>query len=124
MEISKNPITLEKHLQKWGMKKCPIDNSLRIFQQKFALNIIRNMMLLKHTRFSQFLGSVEGINTKTLSVRLREMEDYGLIKRKVTQKRPLQVEYTLTEMKIAQLVHLFCPILYLILFRTVFALCI
>jgi len=97
MEIVKNPITLEKHLQKWGMKKCPIDHSLRIFQQKFALNIIRNMMLLKHTRFSQFLGSVEGINTKTLSIRLKEMEEYGLIKRKVTQKRPLQVEYTLTE---------------------------
>jgi len=97
MEIVKTPITLEKHLQKWGMKKCPIDNSLRVFQQKFALNIIRNMMLLKHTRFNQFLGSIEGINTKTLSIRLREMEDYGLIKRKVTQKRPLQVEYTLTE---------------------------
>jgi len=31
---------------------------------------------------------------------------------------------SLTEMKIAQLVHLFCPILYLILFRTVSALCI
>ena len=97
MEQMENPITLEKHLQKWGMKKCPIDNSLRIFQQKFALNIIRNMMLLKHTRFSQFLGSIEGINTKTLSIRLKEMEGYGLIKRKVTQKRPLQVEYALTE---------------------------
>jgi len=97
MEISKNQITLEKHLQKWGMKKCPIDNSLMILQQKFALHIIRNMMILKHTRFSQFLGSVEGINTKTLSIRLKEMEGYGLIKRKVTQKRPLQVEYTLTE---------------------------
>ncbi len=55
------------------------------------------MMLLKHTRFSEFLGSIEGINTKTLSIRLKEMEEYGLIKRKVTQERPLQVEYTLTE---------------------------
>ena len=90
-------LTLQEHLDNWGLKACPINNSLKIFQQKFALNIIRNMMLLDHTKFSQFLGSIEGINTKTLSIRLKELEEYGLIDRKVTQGRPLQVEYTLTK---------------------------
>ncbi len=90
-------ITLEEHLKNWGLKGCPINNSLKIFQQKFALNIIRNMMLLKQTKFSQFLGSIEGINTKTLSVRLKQLEEYGLIDRKVTQQRPLQIEYSLTK---------------------------
>ncbi len=90
-------LTLQEHLKNWGLKACPINNSLKIFQQKFALNIIRNMMLLKHTKFNQFLGSIEGINTKTLSIRLKELEGYGLIERNVTQERPLQVEYTLTE---------------------------
>ena len=90
-------VTLQEHLDNWGMKNCPINNSLKIFQQKFALNIIRNMMLLKQTKFNQFLGSVEGINTKTLSIRLKELEGYGLIDRKVTQGRPIQVEYTLTK---------------------------
>ena len=46
---------------------------------------------------SQFLGSIEGINTKTLSIRLKELEDYDLIDRKVTQECPLQVKYTLTK---------------------------
>ncbi len=55
------------------------------------------MMLLKHTKFNQFLGSIEGINTKTLSIRLKELEEYGLIDRNVTQRRPLQVEYSLTK---------------------------
>jgi DNA-binding HxlR family transcriptional regulator len=55
------------------------------------------MMLLKQTKFNQFLGSVEGINTKTLSIRLKELEGYGLIDRKVTPGRPIQVEYTLTK---------------------------
>ena len=91
------PITLQTHLENWALKACPINNSLKIFQQKFALNIIRNMMLLKQTKFSHFLGSVEGINTKTLSIRLKELEEYGLIKRSVTQRRPLQVEYSLTK---------------------------
>ncbi len=54
-------------------------------------------MLLKQTKFNQFLGSIEGINTKTLSIRLKELEGYGLIERKVTQRRPLQIEYTLTK---------------------------
>ena len=92
-----SPITLQEHLENWALKACPINNSLKIFQQKFALNIIRNMMLLKQTKFSHFLGSVEGINTKTLSIRLKELEEYDLIKRNVTQRRPLQVEYSLTK---------------------------
>jgi len=91
------PITLQEHLENWALKACPINNSLKIFQQKFALNIIRNMMLLKQTKFNQFLGSIEGINTKTLSIRLKELEEYGLIERNVTQSRPLHVEYFLTK---------------------------
>ena len=90
-------ITLKEHLKNWGLKGCPINNSLKIFQQKFALNIIRNIMMLKQSKFSQFLGSIEGINTKTLSIRLKELEEYGLIERNVTQQRPLQVEYSLTK---------------------------
>ena len=95
-QISK-VITLKDHLKNWGLKGCPINNSLKIFQQKFALHIIRNMMMLKQSKFSQFLGSIEGINTKTLSIRLKELEEYGLIERNVTQQRPLQVEYSLTK---------------------------
>ncbi len=90
-------ITLQEHLDNWGLKGCPINNSLKIFQQKFALNIIRNIMILKQTKFNQFLGSIEGINTKTLSIRLKELDEYGLIERNVTQGRPLKVEYTLTK---------------------------
>jgi len=97
MEQTSQTITLQEHLHNWGLKNCPINNSLKIFQQKFALNIIRNMMLLKHTKFNQFLGSIEGINTKTLSIRLKELEEYGLIERNVTQSRPLHVEYSLTK---------------------------
>ena len=90
-------VTLKEHLKNWGLKGCPINNSLKIFQQKFALNIIRNMMMLRQSKFGQFLGSIEGINTKTLSIRLKDLEGYGLIERNVTQQRPLQVEYSLTK---------------------------
>jgi DNA-binding HxlR family transcriptional regulator len=55
------------------------------------------MLILNQTRFNQFLESVEGINPKTLSVRLREMEKSGLIKRQVYAQTPIKIEYTVTE---------------------------
>ena len=89
-------ITLTAHLQKYGMKCCPIDNSIKMIGKKFTLHILRNMILLKQKRFSQFLGSIEGISTKTLSIRLREMEKEGLITRTVISTIPVQIEYSLT----------------------------
>ena len=55
------------------------------------------MLLLKQNKFGQFLGSIEGINTKTLSIRLRELEDFDLIKRTIIKSRPVQTEYSLTD---------------------------
>ncbi len=96
-----NPVRLEEHLENFDMKSCPIDNSLKIFGQKYALHIIRNMLLLKQNKFGQFLESIEGINTKTLSIRLRELEYFGLIERTIINSRPPQTEYSLTEKGIA-----------------------
>ncbi len=90
-------VELEKHLKAYGMRHCPIDTSLKIFGKKFTMHIIRNMLLLKQKTFNEFMRSIEGINTKTLSIRLNEMEDEGLIERNVTQGRPLRVEYSLTD---------------------------
>ncbi|MDP9288865.1 MAG: helix-turn-helix transcriptional regulator [Thermoproteota archaeon] len=90
-------IELQEHLKNFGMVACPVDNSLKIFGQKYALHIVRNMVVLKQKRFGQFLGSIEGINTKTLSIRLRELEDFGIIKRTIIPSRPVQTEYSLTD---------------------------
>ena len=88
---------LQQHLENFGMKACPVDNSLKIFGQKYALHIVRNMLVLKQRRFGQFLKSIEGINTKTLSIRLHELENSGVIKRKIINSRPPQTEYSLTD---------------------------
>lgn len=79
------------------MKVCPIDRSLKIMGQRYALHIMRNMILLKQNRFNQFLNSIEGINTKTLTIRLKQLEDYGLVERKVIPGRPAHTEYFPTE---------------------------
>ncbi|VVC06290.1 HxlR-like helix-turn-helix [uncultured archaeon] len=79
------------------MKCCPVDNTFKIVGKKFTIHILRNMILLDQTRFKEFLDSIEGINPKTLSVRLREMEKSDLIKRRVYPESPVRVEYTITE---------------------------
>ena len=79
------------------MRVCPIDRSLKIMGQCYALHIMKNMILLKQNRFNQFLHTIEGINIKTLSIRLHELEEYGLVKRKVIPGKPAHTEYSPTE---------------------------
>jgi len=90
---------LEEQRVEWmqkNMKVCPINNTFRLMGKKFTVLILRNMMHLGQTRFNQFL-EIEEINAKVLSVRLKEMENDGLIKRKIFHEWPVRVEYTLTE---------------------------
>jgi DNA-binding HxlR family transcriptional regulator len=79
------------------IKCCPIDNTFKIVGKKFTIHILRNITLLNQSRFNQFLASIEGINPKTLSIRLKEMEKSGLIKRKVFNETPIRIEYSITE---------------------------
>jgi DNA-binding HxlR family transcriptional regulator len=79
-----------------GMKACPVDTTSKIIGKKYTVLLIRNM-LSNHKRFNQFLESIEGMNQKILSTRLKEMEREGLVTRKVYAEMPLRVEYFLTE---------------------------
>ena len=79
------------------IKCCPIDTTFRLVGKKFTILIIREMMRDK-TRFNQFLDSIEGINPKILSARLKEMEKSGLIRRKIrSTEPPVRIGYFLTE---------------------------
>jgi DNA-binding HxlR family transcriptional regulator len=84
------------------MKCCPINNTFKFIGKKFTVLILRNMINGKQSRFNQLLNSIEKINPKTLSARLREMERLGLIKRKVySHETPIRVEYYPTEKGLA-----------------------
>ena len=84
------------------LKCCPIDYTFTIIGKKFTVLILRNMLNLGQTRFNEFLGSIEGINTKTLSTRLKDMQKTGLIERRVFQdETPVRIEYHLTEKGLA-----------------------
>jgi DNA-binding HxlR family transcriptional regulator len=90
----------QEHGFEWvkeNITHCPISNSMDLLGKKFAVLILRNMIVYKQTRFSQFIDTIDGINPKTLTARLRELERSGLICRKVYPEVPPRVEYFLTE---------------------------
>ena len=76
--------------------RCPVDCTFNLIGKKFTIHILRNMIILGHTRFNQF-ETIEGINSKTLAVRLKGMLENGLIERKVYPGIPIRVEYSVTE---------------------------
>ena len=79
------------------IKNCPVDNTFKIIGKKFTFHIIRNMAMRNQTRFNEFLRTIENINPKTLSQRLKELEETELITRTVYDEVPIRIEYTLTD---------------------------
>lgn len=71
---------------------CPVARTARIISGKWTLLIIRDLAS-GVKRFNQLERSLQGISPKTLSERLRSLEDEGIIVRRTSP----HVEYLLTE---------------------------
>ena len=79
------------------IKNCPVDNTFKIIGKKFTFHIVRNIAMRNQTRFNEFLRTIENINPKTLALRLKELEETGIIQRTVYDEIPIKIEYTLTK---------------------------
>lgn len=73
---------------------CPIQTVAKIIGSKWVVLILRDLFLGK-TRFNEFLESNPQLHNKVLSAKLREMSNYGLIKR-TKCKKSLEIHYELT----------------------------
>ena len=70
--------------------------AVRVLDGKWTMLVIRD--LLEGTRrFSELRSSLAGISPKTLTDRLRELEQHGLVERVMYAEIPPRVEYTLTQ---------------------------
>jgi DNA-binding HxlR family transcriptional regulator len=76
---------------------CPIAKTIDLIGTKWTFLIVRDLLIEGTLRFGDLLRSLEGISPKTLSLRLRELEEHGLIKRTVYPEVPPRVEYELTD---------------------------
>lgn len=76
---------------------CPIAKTLEVIGTKWTFLIIRDLLIEETMRFSDLLKSMNGISPKTLSLRLKTLEDHGILNKKVFPEVPPRVEYTLTD---------------------------
>lgn len=75
---------------------CPVETTLVLISNRWKVLIIRELMN-GTKRFNELKKSINGISQKVLTANLRDMENSGLLTRKIFAEVPPHVEYTLTE---------------------------
>lgn len=85
-----------KKENKKRLPSCPVETTLHLIGNKWKVLIIRDL-LTGTKRFGELKKSVGKISQKVLTSNLREMEEKGLLTRKVYAEVPPKVEYSLTK---------------------------
>ena len=75
---------------------CPVETTLILIGDKWKVLILRDLMD-GTKRFGELKKSIGTVSQKVLTAQLRDMEEKGLLTRKVYAEVPPRVEYTLTE---------------------------
>lgn len=75
--------------------ECPVCRTAEIVCGKWTLLVIRDLAEGR-SRFCELERSLKGISPRTLSLRLRALEEEGIVERQTFPEVPPRVEYALT----------------------------
>lgn len=75
---------------------CPVCRTAEIVCGKWTILLVRDLAEGR-TRFCELERSLAGISPRTLSLRLRALEEEGIVERHTFPEVPPRVEYALTE---------------------------
>lgn len=76
---------------------CPLTYALKLIGGKWRLPILWALSQNNILRYNQLKRKIVGITNMMLAQSLKEMEMYGLVKRKQFMEIPPRVEYSLTD---------------------------
>ena len=76
---------------------CPVETTLTLIGDKWKVLILRDL-LPGTKRFGELKKSIGSVSQKVLTAQLRDMEESGLVNRKVYAEVPPRVEYSQTEL--------------------------
>lgn len=74
---------------------CPIEATLTVIDGKWTVLLLRELFT-GVKRFGALRRSLDGISPKTLTERLRVLEEQGIVSRTMYAEIPPRVEYALT----------------------------
>ena len=83
--------------EKKELPACPVETTLMLIGDKWKVLILRDLMP-GTKRFGELKKSIVHVSQKVLTAQLRDMEESGLLSRKVYAEVPPRVEYTLTDL--------------------------
>src|SRR3989441_4867910 len=75
--------------------QCPIIASMGVLGRKWTTLLLRDIGFRKIDRFNHLIESIPGLTPRVLSMRLKELERDGIIRK--TEDEDLVVRWTLTE---------------------------
>ena len=76
---------------------CPrYERAISVLGKKWTCLILRCLME-EPRRFTDISAYVRGLSDRLLSQRLQELEESGIVERRVYAQRPVVVEYSLTQ---------------------------
>ncbi len=76
---------------------CPVETTLTLIGDKWKVLILRDLMP-GTKRFGELKRSIGSVSQKVLTAQLRDMEEGGLVLRRVYAEVPPRVEYSLTDL--------------------------
>jgi DNA-binding HxlR family transcriptional regulator len=68
----------------------------KFLQRKWAIDIIYTLLVQEELHFNEIRRLLKSVSSRTLTDRLVELGERGIIKRRVQQGRPVKVIYSLT----------------------------
>ena len=95
--IVENKVVKRENKFVFDEKSCPVTATMRVIGGKWKAILINAIYQTSPARFGELKRAVTGITQSMLTSQLRELEDDGIINRKVYAEVPPKVEYTLTE---------------------------
>lgn len=78
-------------------QNCPVARTLEIIGERWTILILRDLFTKGALRFNDLEQSLAGVSPNTLSLRLKELEENGIVERHFYEQHPPRAEYLLTK---------------------------
>ena len=76
---------------------CPLGEVMDLLSRKYAIQVVCVVGALQPARYGDIETAFGDVSSSTLSVRLRDLTEAGVLERKQYDEIPPTVEYTLTD---------------------------